>query len=42
MHRDGVTVSRIAQSLGVSRTTVYNLLEREFEPPAQRSLFDRQ
>ena len=38
MHREGATVADIARSLGVCRTTVYNLLDRRYDSPTQLPL----
>ena len=39
MHGGGDSVAQIMRSLGVSRTTVYNLLGRQYDSPTQQLLF---
>ena len=39
MHSGGDSVAQIMRSLGVSRTTVYNLLGRQYDSPTQQLLF---
>ena len=38
MRRKGASVSQIMRSLGVSRTTVYNLLKRQYDSPMPQKL----
>ena len=39
LHQEGMTVIQISRALAVSRTTVYNLLKRECQPPVRPTLF---
>ena len=41
MHREGATVADLMRHFGVSRATVYNMLNRQYDSPTQLQLLDR-
>ena len=38
LRRQGASVAQIVRTLGVSHTTVYNLLDRQYDSPTQQRL----